>query len=147
MQKTISVSLEPSIRNYFTLANNKLMQKNRIYLDNAATTCVDERVIKSMIPCFTGLYGNPSSLHGFGTQAKEVMESSRTTIANCIGADASEIYFTSGGTESNNWALQGIAQANRHKGNHIIVSAIEHDCILNTSNWLSEQGFFITYLP
>jgi cysteine desulfurase len=123
------------------------MPKNRIYLDNAATTCVDERVIQSMIPCFSQTYGNASSLHHFGTHAKEVLEHSRDLIANCIGADSGELYFTSGGTESNNWALKGIAKANKHKGRHIIVSAIEHDCILNTCNWLSEEGFFVTYLP
>ncbi|MCX6279356.1 MAG: cysteine desulfurase family protein [Bacteroidetes bacterium] len=123
------------------------MMNNSIYLDNAATTCLDERVLKVMVPCFSDVYGNASSLHHFGAHAKAVLENSRTTIARCIGANSDELYFTSGGTESNNWALRGIADANRHKGRHIIVSAIEHDCILNTCNQLSEQGFFITYLP
>ncbi len=123
------------------------MIKNRIYLDNAATTCVDERAFQAMIPWFCREYGNASSLHHFGTHAKEVLENSRTTIANCIGADSSEIYFTSSGTESNNWALKSIAHANRHKGRHIIVSSIEHDCVLNTCSWLADQGFFVTYLP
>ncbi|MCX6267754.1 MAG: cysteine desulfurase family protein [Bacteroidetes bacterium] len=122
-------------------------KQNRIFLDNAATTCVDERVMQAMIPFFINDYGNASSLHHFGTRAKEVLEDSRTTIAQCIGAESNELYFTSGGTESNNWALKCIALANRHKGRHVIVSAIEHDCILNTCNWLTEQGFFITYLP
>ncbi len=123
------------------------MVKYRIYLDNAATTCVDERVMTAMLPFFSQGYGNASSLHCYGTQAKEVLENSRTTIANCIGADSSELFFTSSGTESNNWALKSIAQANRHKGRHIIVSSIEHDSVLNTCNWLVDQGFFITYLP
>ena len=127
--------------------NNFNMQKNSIYLDNAATTCVDERVVEAMLPCFSLNYGNASSLHHFGTQAKEILENSRKIIAGCIGAESGELYFSSGGTESNNWALKGIAQANKDKGRHIIVSAIEHDCILNTCNQLEQQGFFVTYLP
>lgn len=127
--------------------NNTNMLKNRIYLDNAATTCVDERVMQAMIQCFSQVYGNASSLHYFGTHAKEVLENSRKIIAQSIGAETNELYFTSSGTESNNWALKGIAHANRHKGRHIIVSSIEHDCILNTCNWLVEEGFFVTYLP
>jgi cysteine desulfurase len=123
------------------------MLKKRIYLDNAATTCLDERVIESMMTCYTNIYGNASSLHHFGTQAKEVLENSRSTIAQSIGANTRELYFTSSGTESNNWALKSIAKAYRHKGRHIIVSTIEHDCIRNTCNWLAEEGFFITYLP
>ncbi|MCK9423449.1 MAG: cysteine desulfurase [Bacteroidales bacterium] len=127
--------------------NNKDFLKNRIYLDNAATTRVDERVIESMIPCFSEVYGNASSLHYFGTNAREVLETSRATIAQCMGARPDELFFTSSGTESNNWALKGIALANRNKGRHIIVSSIEHDCIMNTCKWLSEEGFSITYLP
>lgn len=123
------------------------MVKNRIYLDNAATTCVDERVMAAMLPYFSQGYGNASSLHNYGTNAKEALENSRATIANCIGASSNEIFFTSSGTESNNWALKSIAHANRHKGRHIIVSSIEHDCVLNTCNWLADQGFFVTYLP
>ncbi|MCX6307150.1 MAG: cysteine desulfurase family protein [Bacteroidetes bacterium] len=123
------------------------MTKKSIYLDNAATTRVDDRVLQAMIPLFSMEYGNASSLHHFGTLAKESLEQARATIASCIGADSGEICFTSGGTESNNWALKGIALANRQKGRHIIVSAIEHDCVLNTCNWLAEQGFYITCLP
>jgi cysteine desulfurase len=121
--------------------------KQHIYFDNAATTCLDNRVLKSMLPYFSDVYGNASSLHEFGTQAKEILDRSRTQIAGYLGAEPDEIIFTSGGTESNNLALKGIAFANRDKGNHIIVSAIEHDCVLNTSKWLEEQGFFVTYLP
>ena len=146
-QNTILVFFAPLTRNFFTLENNTDMLKRRIYLDNAATTCMDARVTEAMIPWFSQEYGNASSLHHFGTQAREVLENSRTTIANHLGAASDELYFTSGGTESNNWALKSIAMANRHKGRHIIVSSIEHDCVLNTCNWLAEQGFFITYLP
>ncbi|MEI7981079.1 MAG: cysteine desulfurase family protein [Bacteroidota bacterium] len=123
-----------------------MLEKN-IYLDHAATTPVDERVVRAMIPYFSGVYGNPSSLHHFGTQAREILEKARKTIADCIGAGAGEIYFNSGGTESNNWALKGVAQANRRKGRHIIVSSIEHDCVLNTCDWLAEEGYYITCLP
>ncbi len=121
--------------------------KRRIYFDNAATTQTDKRVLEAMMPYFENFYGNASSLHTFGTQAKEILEGSRATIAKCIGVNAGEIYFTSSGTEANNLALKGIAFANRNKGKHIIVSSIEHDCILNTCKWLEEQGFYISYLP
>ena len=121
--------------------------KNRIYLDNAATTRADERVLEAMMPYFTDTYGNASSLHTFGTLASEALNQARAQLASTIGAKQEEIVFTSGGTESNNFALKGTAFANREKGNHIIVSAIEHDCVLNTCKWLEEQGFFITYLP
>lgn len=122
------------------------MQK-KIYLDNAATTCTDQRVLNVMLPLFNEYYGNASSLHSYGVEARSIMEQSREKIGHCIGANASEIVFTSGGTESNNFALKGVALANRQKGNHIIVSSIEHDCILNACEWLKGQGFFITYLP
>ena len=121
--------------------------KQRIYLDNAATTQVDERVLLSMLPYYSEEYGNASSLHSFGTHAKEVLDRARRKIATFIGAEPEEIVFTSGGTEANNLALKGIAFANRVKGNHIIVSSIEHDCILNACKWLETQGFYITYLP
>jgi len=123
------------------------MGEKQIYLDNAATTRIDERVLQAMLPYFTQVYGNASSLHHFGTRAKEVLENSRIQIAQCIGACPNELFFTSTGTESSNWALKGIALANRHKGRHIVVSAIEHDCILNTCKWLTGEGFFISYLP
>ena len=121
--------------------------KKRIYFDNAATTQVDERVVLSMLPYYSEEYGNASSLHSFGTHAKEILDRSRRKLALFIGAEPGEIVFTSGGTESNNHALKGIAFANRSKGNHIIVSAIEHDSILNVCKWLETQGYYITYLP
>jgi cysteine desulfurase len=121
--------------------------QTRIYFDNAATTSTDKRVIEAMIPYFSEVYGNASSLHSLGSSAKEILDQSRSKIASCIGAQPGEIIFTSSGTEANNFAVKGIAFANRHKGNHIIVSSIEHDCILNTCKWLEEQGFYVTYLP
>jgi cysteine desulfurase len=122
--------------------------KRRTYLDNAATTCADKSVVEAMLPYLTTQYGNPSSLHGFGTEAKAALERARAEIALAIGAStAPGIIFTSGGTESNNLALKGTAFANRDRGNHIIVSSIEHDCILNTCEWLRGQGFRISYIP
>jgi cysteine desulfurase len=121
--------------------------KQRIYLDNAATTSVDSRVLEAMMPYFRHCYGNASSLHSFGTDAKETLDRSRKKLASFIGAEPDEIVFTSGGTEANNLALKGIAFANRSEGNHIIVSAVEHDCVLNACRWLETQGFYITYLP
>lgn len=120
--------------------------KQKIYLDNAATTSVDKRVVEEMMPYFRYCYGNASSLHSFGTDAKEILERSRKKLASFISAESEEMVFTSGGTEANNLALKGIAFANRSKGNHIIVSAVEHDCVLNACRWLETQGFFITYL-
>jgi cysteine desulfurase len=119
----------------------------RIYLDNASTTQIDKRVVDAMMPYLSDYFGNASSLHSFGTQAKESLIGFRSAIARLINAQDDEIVFTSGGTEANNLALKGIAFANRNKGNHIIVSAIEHDCILNTCKWLETRGLFITYLP
>jgi len=119
----------------------------KIYLDNAATTQIDKRVLEAMLPIYNENFGNASSLHQFGTNVKERIHNSREQIANLLKCEAEEIIFTSSGTESNNFALKGIAFANRAKGNHIIVSSIEHDCILNACKWLETQGFFVTYLP
>lgn len=121
-------------------------ERNKIYLDNAATTQLDSRALEAMMPFLTDCYGNASALYASGTQAKEQLEDLRSKFAKTINAQSDEIIFTSGGTEANNLALKGIAFANRSKGNHIIVSAIEHDCILNTCKWLETQGFYITYL-
>ena len=122
------------------------MQK-RIYLDNAATTCLDDRLLEVMLPLYSNQFGNSSSLHSYGVEAKNVLDQAHEQLAGFIGASPEELIFTSGGTESNNFAIKGIAFANRHKGNHIIVSSIEHDCIMNACKWLEEQGFYITYLP
>jgi len=116
----------------------------RIYLDYAATTPTDKEVIKEMLPFFREKYGNPSSLHSFGQEAERALEDSRNSIASFLKAKPEEIIFTSSATESNNMALKGIAFAN--KGKHIIISEIEHDCILNSAKWLETQGFEITKL-
>jgi len=118
-----------------------------IYLDYAATTPVDKRVTDEMFLYYSEIFGNPSSLHSFGVSAKELLGRSREKLATLIGAQPEEVIFTSGGTESNNLALKGLAYANCQKGNHIIVSSIEHDCILNTCRWLETQGYYISYLP
>ena len=108
---------------------------------------MDRRVLDEMMPFFLSRYGNASSLHSFGTRQKNVLQNCREQIASLIGAKYNEICFTSGGTEANNLAIKGIALANRGKGNHIMVSSIEHDCIINCCKWLENQGFYVTYLP
>ena len=117
------------------------------YFDYAATTPVDARVLEVMKPYFERLFGNASSLHSHGTQAKEALEQSRSALAGYIGAQPGELYFTSGGTEANNLAIKGVAWANKDKGNHIILSAIEHDCVINACRWLREQGWMVTVAP
>ena len=119
----------------------------RIYLDNAATTAVHPQVIEKMLPYFTECYGNASSVHFVGRDARKALEESRRRVAAVLNCKPQEIYFTSGGTESDNWALKGAAFANRKKGNHIITSAIEHHAILHTCEFLEKQGFEITYVP
>jgi len=123
------------------------MRNPLIYLDNAATTCLDPGVAETMQITGREIYGNASSLHSIGTMAHEKLEQAREECARLIGAKAEEIFFTGSGTESNNLALKGIAFANARRGKHIIVSSIEHDCILRTAAWLEKQGFLVTYLP
>ncbi|MHA1279746.1 MAG: cysteine desulfurase family protein [Candidatus Helarchaeota archaeon] len=118
----------------------------KIYFDNAASTRVDERVIRAMEPYFGSKYGNASSIHGFGREAKEAIENARKIIAKRIGARAREIIFTSGGTEGNNFVLKGLFFSNYPRKNHIITSKIEHDCILNACKWLESLGARVTYL-
>lgn len=124
------------------------VQRNmrQIYLDNAATTKVDEEVLKTMLPYFNEKFGNASSTHFKGQEAKAALEKSRKIIANSIGARSHEIIFTSGGTESNNFAIKGLFFANYPQKNHIITTKIEHDCVLNTCKWLETQGAKVTYL-
>ena len=121
--------------------------KKQIYLDYAATTPVDPRVVKAMTPYFTGKFGNPASLHSFGNEAREALENSREIIAKAMKAESKEIIFTSSATESNNMAIKGIVFANKDKGKHILISSIEHDCILNSAEWLKKQGFDVEKLP
>jgi cysteine desulfurase len=124
----------------------KVMEE-RIYLDNGASTKTDPRVVEEMLPYFTRHFGNPSSMHSYGRETKDAITKAREGIGSYIGASPEEVIFTSGGTESNNFALKGIAYANKDKGKHIIVSSIEHDCVMNSAKWLSSQGFEVTYLP
>jgi cysteine desulfurase len=119
----------------------------RIYLDHAATTAVAKEVAKAMMPCFTEIYGNPSSLHSFGLDARDVVEASRHKIAAFINAREDEIVFTGSGTESDNTVIKGIAGALKEKGNHIITTAIEHHAIHEPLNFLEKQGIKVTYLP
>ncbi len=118
-----------------------------IYFDNSATTRVDPRVAEAMMPYFDKWYGNASSLHSFGREASEALDEARERTANAIGSKSQEIVFTSGGTESDNLAIQGVAFANRDAGDHIITSAFEHHAVLNTCRFLETQGFRVTYLP
>lgn len=117
-----------------------------IYLDNAATTKTAPEVVEAMLPYFTEHYGNPSSVYGFASANKEVINRQREVIADVLGAKANEIYFTAGGSESDNWALKATAEAYGNKGKHIITSKIEHHAILHTCEYLEKRGFEITYL-
>ena len=118
-----------------------------VYLDYAATTPVDPKAVKAMLPYFSEKFGNTMSLHSFGQEAKEALEESREVVADLMGAKPNEIIFTSSATESNNLALKGIALANQKKGRHIIISPIEHPCVKESAEWLKTQGFEITKLP
>lgn len=118
-----------------------------VYMDHAATTPTDPEVVKAMLPYFTEKFGNPSTLYSVGREAKRAVEEARAKVAGLIGAEAEEIVFTSGGTEADNFALEGVAFANKSKGNHIITSTIEHHAVLEPAHFLEKQGFKMTYLP
>ncbi|MEW6730871.1 MAG: cysteine desulfurase NifS [Acidobacteriota bacterium] len=120
---------------------------SRIYFDNSATTQVAPEVVEAMLPYLTGEFGNASSLHTFGQQAKAAMDKARRQLAALLGAEFNEIVFVSSGTESDNLAIRGIAQSYREKGNHIITSQFEHPAVINTCTALEKAGFRITYLP
>ena len=117
----------------------------KVYLDNGATTMVDKKVVDSMLPFYVDKFGNASSLHQFGVEAKEALDNARKIIANKINADPEEIVFTGSGSESDNLAIKGIAYSNKEK-NHIITSKIEHPAVLETCKVLEKQGFEVTYL-
>ena len=116
-------------------------------MDNAATTPVSPAVLEKMLPYFSECYGNANSIHSTGLDARKALNAARKKVATALNCNPEEVYFTSGGSESDNWALKGVAFANRKKGNHIITSAIEHHAILHTCEWLEKQGFEITYVP
>ena len=118
----------------------------KIYLDNSATTPLSAEVINAMMPIMNGVYGNPSSIHSFGREASQYVDSARDTISETINAKSNEIYFTGSGSEANSWAIIGIVMANRNKGNHIITTKIEHPSILEACRYLEKNGFKITYL-
>ena len=121
-------------------------EKRLIYLDNAATTRTAPEVVEAMLPYFSELYGNPSSVYEFSQKSREAVTKARETIAKSLGARTEEIYFTAGGSESDNWALKAAAEAYQGKGNHIITTKIEHHAVLHTGQWLEKQGCEVTYL-
>ena len=118
----------------------------KVYLDYSATTPTDPRVVEEMIPYFTEHFGNPSSIYSTGLEAKDAIEHAREQVAHLINAEPKELIFTSGGTESDNWALIATARRLQHKGKHIITSAIEHHAILHSCEYLAKEGFDITYV-
>lgn len=123
------------------------MEKRRLYMDYSATTPVKKEVLDEMMPYLTDYFGNASSFHLFGREAKSALDKAREQVANLVNAKTNEIYFTAGGTESDNWALEGVAYAHKEKGNHIITSKIEHHGILHTCEYLEKHhGFEVTYL-
>jgi len=119
----------------------------RIYLDYAATTPTHPEVVKAMLPYFTEAFGNPSSIHSYGQEAKGAIEEARVKVASLISARGEEIVFTSGGTEADNFAIKGVAFANESRGNHIITSSVEHHAVIETCKFLEKRGFRVTYLP
>ena len=123
------------------------MTERRIYVDNAATTKVAEEVVREMMPYFTEGFGNPSSIYSEGRAARKAVETARERVAKAIGAEPSELFFTGSGSEADNWAIRGIAQAYRKKGNHIITTAVEHHAVLHTCQALEKEGYEVTYLP
>ena len=130
-----------------TSTKNSMVELTNIYFDHCATTPVDPEVVEAMLPYFRDFYGNPSSIHSFGRNAKEALTIAREKVAKLIGADPSEIVFTSGGTEADNLAIRGVSSKFETKGNHIITSSIEHHAVLNTCRYLKQRGFTVTYLP
>jgi cysteine desulfurase len=123
------------------------MGEKLIYFDHAATTAVKPEVLSEMLPYFTEKYGNASTIYSIGRESKKAIEQSRDKVASALGAQAKEIFFTGSGTEADNWAIKGVAYANKSKGNHIITTAIEHHAVLHACQYLESDGFEVTYLP
>jgi cysteine desulfurase len=122
-------------------------EKRIIYMDHSATTYVRKEVVDAMAPYHAEHFGNPSSIYSIARESKKAIDTARVQVAQALGTDPDEIYFTSGGSESDNWAIKGVAFANRKKGNHIITSAIEHHAVIHTCEYLGKEGFTVTYLP
>ncbi|ABN57840.1 MULTISPECIES: cysteine desulfurase NifS [Methanoculleus] len=118
-----------------------------LYMDHAATTFMKPEVVAAMAPYLSEHFGNPSSLYRYSGESRSGVETARGQVATAVAASTGEIFFTSGGTEADNWAIKGVAFANRERGNHIVTSAIEHHAVLHTCEWLERQGFSVTYLP
>ena len=141
--------MKPGPRKTRPVASKKegdITMKKLIYLDNAATTKTAPEVVEAMLPYFTEHYGNPSTVYSLGGESKKAITEARETIANALGAQTEEIYFTAGGSESDNWALKATAEAYKSKGKHIITTKIEHHAILHTCEYLEQRGFEVTYL-
>lgn len=119
----------------------------RVYADHAASTPCDKRVVEAMLPYFTNEFGNANSQHFFGRDTAKAVADSRATVAKLIGCQPNEVYFTGSGTESDNWALKGVALHRKDKGNHVIISSIEHHAVLSAAEWLEKNGFRVTRLP
>ncbi|MFQ9985891.1 MAG: cysteine desulfurase family protein, partial [Lachnospiraceae bacterium] len=118
-----------------------------IYMDHAATVPTRPEVVEKMLPCFTEQFANISSTYTIAQRDKATVQKARETIAEVLNASADEIYFTSGGSEADNWALKGVAESYAAKGRHVIVSAIEHHAVLHTAEYLEKHGYEVTYLP
>lgn len=118
-----------------------------VYFDNSATTPISEKVLEAMMPYLTSSYGNASSIYSLGRESRKAIDKARDQVAKALNCDSKEIYFTNSGTESDNWAIKGVAYANKDKGKHIITSSIEHHAVLHTCKHLEKQGFEVTYLP
>ncbi|WP_105615141.1 cysteine desulfurase NifS [Vallitalea okinawensis] len=121
--------------------------ERKVYFDHAATTPTDRRVIETMLPYFNEQYGNPSSVYEIARSNKQAVDVAREQVASAINADTKEIYFTAGGTEADNWAIKGIAESYKDKGNHIITTEIEHHAVMHTCEYLERNGYEVTYLP